>query len=87
MFLFRLGLAVLRVCRPFIMDAARCRSAEDAITFLVKPPITAFPTHPDVIISSALGVKFKEDDLRKLRPKIEAQLKQRHPQRLMPSIR
>lgn len=69
------------------MDAARCRCAEDAIPFLIKPPTNVLPTYPDAIISSALAVKFNEDDLRKLRPKIEAQLKQRHLSRLTPIIR
>lgn len=80
-FLFRLGLAILKLCRSFIMDAARCRSADDARDFLIRPPANVFPSYPDAIISSALGLKVKEDELRKLRPKIEAQLKQRHPLR------
>lgn len=67
------------------MDEVRC--AEDAIPFLIKPPASAFITNPDGIISSALRVKCKEDDLRKVRPKIEAQLKQRHPLRPTPLMR
>lgn len=86
-FLFRLGLAILKLCRAFIMDAARCRSAEDARDFLIKPPVQIFPSYPDAIISSALSLKLKEDELRKLRPKIEAQVKQRHPLRGPTSIR
>jgi hypothetical protein len=86
-FLLRLGLAVLKLCRPFIMNAARCRCAEDAIPFLLKPPTSVLPTYPDAIISSALVVKFNEDDLRKFRTKVEAQVKQRHPPRPTPLIR
>lgn len=63
------------------MDAARCRSAEDAVEYLIKPPVDVFPPNPDAIITAALGAKLKEDDLRKLRPKLEAQIKQRHPLR------
>jgi uncharacterized protein (DUF2384 family) len=56
-------------------------SAAEAQAFLVRPPVTIFPASADMIISTALGAKLKEDELRKLRPKIEAQIKQRHPLR------
>ncbi|KAF8317455.1 RabGAP TBC [Clavulina sp. PMI_390] len=80
-FILRLGLAMLKLCRPFIMDAARCHSGEDARNYLIRPPLTVFPKDPDSILSIAFSLKMKEDELKKLRPKVEAQLKQRHPLR------
>jgi len=73
--LFRLGLAVLTFCRSFILDTSQCRSSAEALAFLLQPPVDVFPSDPDHIVSTAMAAKLREDDIRKLRPKIEARLK------------
>ncbi|QRW01994.1 TBC1 domain family member 10B [Ceratobasidium sp. AG-Ba] len=40
-----------------------------------SPSLPCLPSDPDQLIALAYAVKFKEDDMRKVRPKIEAQLR------------
>lgn len=71
-FLFRVGLAVLSSAKPFL-EAALDRSA--LLTTLTRLPIAALPSDPDALVSDALGVKIRDDDVRKQRIKVEATLK------------
>jgi len=74
-FLFRLGFAVLSICRPFLMDASRGLTKSDVLSYLVQPSASLFPADVNQFITSAFAARVKDDDLRKLRPKVEAQLK------------
>jgi hypothetical protein len=75
-FLFRLGLAVLSISRPFLLELSRNMSSSEVLAYLIRPPPTIFPSDPNTLISLCFSVKFKEEELRKLRPKVEAQMKQ-----------
>lgn len=51
-------------------------SASDVLDYLFRPPSQVLPSDGDTFVAACLAVKVKEDELRKLRPKIEASLKQ-----------
>ncbi|KAG8947761.1 hypothetical protein FRC03_000936 [Tulasnella sp. 419] len=76
-FLFRVGLSILHSCRRHIMET-QMMSGSDAIAYLSSPPSSAFSADPDAFIGTALGVKLKEDDLRKAKVKIETTLRHHH---------
>ncbi|KAI5119214.1 hypothetical protein M0805_007725 [Coniferiporia weirii] len=69
-FLFRVGLALLSSCRSSL-EAARDRSS--AISVLTRPD--GLPTDPEALINAALATRLRDDDVRKQRTKLEAQLK------------
>ncbi|KAL0959414.1 hypothetical protein HGRIS_014662 [Hohenbuehelia grisea] len=79
-FLARVGLAIVTVTRRHILE---CTSAEAALVLLHSPPVQALPPTPDAFISLVHGVKLKDEDFRKQRVKMEAQVKrQTHVPRL-----
>jgi hypothetical protein len=51
------------------------KSSPGALDFLLCVPPQVLPADPDQLIATAYSVKFKDDDMRKSRPKIEAQLR------------
>ena len=71
-FFFRVGLAIL-TCTHHIINSFQFRS--QAMSFLARPPPTLLPPDPDGFVSMCLSVKVKDDDIRKQRVKLEAQLK------------
>lgn len=71
-FLLRVGLAVASTCRKMVMEATK---AEVAVNLLRNPPAQFFPPNPETFIALACGVKLKDDDVRKQRNKMEAQVK------------
>ncbi|KLO06753.1 RabGAP/TBC [Schizopora paradoxa] len=72
-FLFRIGLALLNLCRPHIES---CKDKTSALVILAQPDaLSLLPSDPDDLITSALSVKLKDDDVRKQRVKLEAQMK------------
>ncbi|CAE6537950.1 unnamed protein product [Rhizoctonia solani] len=73
-FLFRVGLALLGCLKKQIL-ALTPKSSPGALDFLLSIPPQFLPTDPDQLIASAHTVKFKDDDMRKMRPKIESQLR------------
>ncbi|TDL21253.1 RabGAP/TBC [Rickenella mellea] len=72
-FLFRVGLAILSCCRTRLLDA----SSNPALIYalLAFPPTSLLPEDPEALITLALSMKFKDDDVRRQRVKLEAQLK------------
>ena len=44
--------------------------------YLLRPPPDALPADPEQFISQALAVKLKDEDIRKMRQKMEAAVKQ-----------
>ncbi|EUC62345.1 TBC1 domain protein 10B [Rhizoctonia solani AG-3 Rhs1AP] len=73
-FLFRIGLALLSCLRRQLL-ALTPKSSPGALDCLLSISLQALPTDPDQLIAWAYAVKFKEDDMRKMRPKIESQLR------------
>jgi hypothetical protein len=73
-FLFRIALVLLNCLRKQIM-ALTPKSSPGALAILLSISPQLLPTDPDQLISSAYSAKFKDDDMRKMRPKIEAQLR------------
>jgi len=72
-FLFRIGLALLNACRSQI-ESSKDRTS--VLVILAHPEaLNLLPSDPDDLITSALSVKLKDDDVRKQRVKLEAQMK------------
>jgi TBC1 domain family member 10 len=79
LFLFRVGLAIFACNRRQLLDL----KAEDAVyECLMHPPPASFPS-TDAFISVVQSIKLKEDDIRKQRTKMEAQLKRQTQLRAM----
>ncbi|KAG8963955.1 hypothetical protein FRC05_004357 [Tulasnella sp. 425] len=72
--LFRVALTLLLASKAYIMSEPSI-SASDALDYLFRPPSQVLPSDADTFVAACLAVKVKEDELRKLRPKIEASLK------------
>ncbi|CAE6473505.1 unnamed protein product [Rhizoctonia solani] len=73
-FLFRVGLILLGYLRKQIL-ALNPKSSPGALDCLLSIPSQVLPADPDQLIASAYAVRFKDDDMRKMRPKIESQLR------------
>ncbi|KAI0830355.1 RabGAP/TBC [Trametes gibbosa] len=80
-FLFRVGLAIFSSCRRLVLQATSPNAVLDALR---NPPPTALPLNPEALIELAFSVKFKDDDIRKQRNKLEAQVKRRTQPRASP---
>ncbi|KAI0363127.1 RabGAP/TBC [Pilatotrama ljubarskyi] len=80
-FLFRAGLAIFSGCRRVILQSTSPESVLDA---LCHPPPTALPLNPEAFLELAFSVKLKDDDVRKQRSKLEAQIKRRTQPRASP---
>ncbi|KAG8815446.1 hypothetical protein FRC17_000708 [Serendipita sp. 399] len=75
-YLFRVGLALLTLCKRPLMNIASNRAGpEAAMEMLGRPPLSLLPQEPDVFISHTFTVKVRDDDLRKQRTKRESQWK------------
>ncbi|KAG1730110.1 RabGAP TBC [Suillus paluster] len=70
--LFRVGLALVQCVRHLLLQAT---SEEAAMEYLVHPPLACLPSTADAFLNQALTMKLKDDDVRKQRVKMEAQLK------------
>ncbi|KAJ3507830.1 hypothetical protein NLJ89_g6085 [Agrocybe chaxingu] len=71
-FLLRVALALMICCRRRLLDAT---SEEVVLQTLSQPPSAWLPAAPDAFLSLAFSVKLKDDDIRKQRVKMEAQVK------------
>lgn len=59
-------------CQRQILGAT---SADDVLQYLSHPPAGWLPSTPDGFLSLVHSVKMKDDDIRKTRLKMEAQVK------------
>ncbi|TBU22085.1 RabGAP/TBC [Dichomitus squalens] len=73
-FLFRAGLALFSCTRRLFLQST---SPEAVLDILSRPPSTSLPPSPNAFIELAFSMKFKDDDVRKQRGKLEAQVKRR----------
>lgn len=73
--LFRVALTLLLASKAYIMSSPTI-SASDVLDYLFRPPSQVLPVDADAFVAACFAVKLKEDELRKLRPKIESSLKQ-----------
>ncbi|KAI0736093.1 RabGAP/TBC [Earliella scabrosa] len=73
-FLFRAGLAIFSCTRRIVLQAT---SPQTLLDVLAHPPPSTLPATPDAFIDLAFSMKLKDDDLRKQRNKLEAQVKRR----------
>lgn len=71
-FLLRVGLAIVSFVRRQLLE---CTSEEAVLSMLHRPPLIRLPASPENYLSAALNVKLKDDDVRKQRVKLEAQVK------------
>ncbi|KAG5650627.1 hypothetical protein H0H81_011552 [Sphagnurus paluster] len=71
-FLLRVALALVSCCRRQIAEST---SAESALKALHRPSSALLPASPEALVTLALSVKLKDDDIRKQRVKLEAQVK------------
>ncbi|TFK32573.1 rab-GTPase-TBC domain-containing protein [Crucibulum laeve] len=71
-FLFRVAMALVTCCRRQILDT---KSEETLLKMLHHPPPTWLPPTPEGFLSLVFSVKLKDDDVRKQRVKMEAQVK------------
>ncbi|KAJ6500553.1 rab-GTPase-TBC domain-containing protein [Mycena sanguinolenta] len=71
-FLFRVGLALLHCCRQRVLEAINQDSLLDVLS---HPSPNWLPPSPDAFIALAYSFKVKDDDVRKQRIKMEAQVK------------
>ncbi|TFK66952.1 hypothetical protein BDN72DRAFT_799449 [Pluteus cervinus] len=81
-FLIRVGLAIIACCRRQILD---CTSEEMLISILNRPSPTWLPSTTEGFITLALSFKVKDDDIRKQRIKMEAQVKRQTQQQQKPA--
>lgn len=73
-----MGLALLNYCR-FAIESSRDKTS--VLVALARPEaLGLLPNDPDDLITSALSVKLKDDDVKKQRVKLEAQLKRQQAQ-------
>ncbi|CCM03483.1 uncharacterized protein FIBRA_05617 [Fibroporia radiculosa] len=71
-FLFRVGLAVASCCRQALL---RCKGCDELLAILARPPRRSLPPTPDSFLELAIAAKVRDEDLRKQRSKMEAQVK------------
>lgn len=71
-FLIRVGLAIVSCCRTQILES---RSDETVLALLQHLHPNLLPSTSDSFLQLALSVKLKDDDVRKQRIKMEAQVK------------
>ncbi|KAM6488776.1 Rab-GTPase-TBC domain containing protein [Amanita muscaria] len=71
-FLIRVGLALVSCCRRQILE---CREERTLLELIRQPPQRLLPPHPDALVTLSLNQKVKDDDVRKQRVKMEAQVK------------
>ncbi|RPD53232.1 RabGAP/TBC [Lentinus tigrinus ALCF2SS1-7] len=73
-FLFRAGLALFSCARRVFLQSTSPDAVLDALS---RPPPGVLPPSPDAFIELAFSMKLKDDDIRKQRNKLEAQVKRR----------
>jgi len=79
-FLFRIGLALFSCCRRALLES---QGKERTVAVLSRIPLPCLPSTPDALVELAMSMKLKDDDVRKHRGKMEAQLKRQTQSRVI----
>ncbi|KAH9016419.1 TBC-domain-containing protein [Lactarius deliciosus] len=83
-FLFRIGLALVTCCHRTLRDI---RTEADALAILARPPPFLLSSSPSALIELSSSFRIKDDDIRKQRVKLEAQVKRQTQTRLSNAVR
>lgn len=83
-FLFRIGLALVTCCRRALRDM---RNEADALSLLERPPPFLLSSSPSALVELSSSFRIKDDDIRKQRVKLEAQVKRQTQSRLSNAVR
>lgn len=78
-FLFRVGLGIVSFVRRQLLEST---SEEAVLALLHRPPPMALPPTPENYLSFVQSIKLKDDDVKKQRIKMEAQVKRQTQQQL-----
>jgi hypothetical protein len=81
-FLFRVGLAIVTCCHRTLLGI---HQEAEVLNLLTRPPLFLISSSPDLFIELANSFRLKDDDIRKQRAKLEAQVKVQTQSRL-PSV-
>ncbi|PCH32956.1 RabGAP/TBC [Wolfiporia cocos MD-104 SS10] len=81
-FMIRMGLALISCRRTLLLQAV---DRERTISLLGERSTQGLPPTPDALIELALSLKVNDDDLRKQRAKLEAQVKRQTQSRANPA--
>ena len=71
-FLFRVGLTLIHCCHHYLLQSD---GEVSALEYMVHPPASCLPITPEAFIALAYSFKIKDEDVRKQRIKMEAQVK------------
>lgn len=83
-FLLRIGLAIVTCCHRTLLGV---HQEAEALNILIHPPQVLISSSPELLIELANSFKIKDDDIRKQRVKLEAQIKLRTQSRLSSTTR
>lgn len=71
-FLLRVGLAIVTCCHRTLLGI---HHEAEALNILIHPPPFLISSTPDLLVELANSFRLKDDDIRKQRVKLEAQVK------------
>ncbi|KAI0246565.1 rab-GTPase-TBC domain-containing protein [Lactifluus subvellereus] len=83
-FLLRIGLALVTCCHRALLNI---HQETEALNLLLRPPQFLISSSPDSLIELAYSFRLKDDDIRKQRIKLEAQVKRQTQSRLSNAVR
>lgn len=73
-------MAIVHCCRHYLVQST---SEAAALEYLIHPPPACLPSTTEEFINIALSFKLKDDDVRKQRIKMEAQVKRQTQTRIL----
>ena len=83
-FLLRIGLAIVTCCHRTLLGV---QQEAEALSILIRPPPVLISSSPELLIELANSFRIKDDDIRKQRVKLEAQIRLRTQSRLSNATR
>lgn len=83
-FLIRIGLAIVTCCHRTLLGL---HQESEALSILTRPPPFLISSSPESLIELANSFRIKDDNIRKQRVKLEAQIKLRTLSRLSGAAR
>jgi hypothetical protein len=83
-FLIRIGLAIMTCCHRTLLEV---HQQSEVLKILTRPPPFLISSSPETLIELANSFRIKDDNIRKQRVKLEAQMKLRTQSRLSGAAR